>query len=100
VLALALGATGMAAAPGGAATPVQKCAHLKGAVTLTPGISVTPHSQTASAKGALTTALVATITGKVSKGLFVGKQVASQIKIARSPVRTALRVTRSSTSPS
>lgn len=144
VLAFALAGSGIAAAPGGAATPVQKCASLKGSVTITPGISTTPHAQKAAAKGTLSkcaptkatggsgtlggnitlpknsscqglatgnqalklaattkwkngktttyaltaktgsgkNALVATITGKVSKGLFAGKKVTGAIKIA------------------
>ena len=143
MLAFALAGSGIAAAPGGAATPVQKCLSLKGSVVLTPGLSTTPHAQTATAKGALTkctptkatggsgtmngkltlpknsscqglatgnqtlklaatskwkngksstyaltaktgsgkSGAVATITGKVSKGLFVGKKVTGQIKI-------------------
>ena len=143
VSALALGMGAVVAAPGGAAAPVQKCAHLKGTATITPGLSPAPHNQTVVAKGALTTctptaatggsgtinatikltngscqglvgggqklagtakttwknkktssyslvfttgkgsaATVATITGKVTAGLFKGHKVSAQVKIA------------------
>jgi hypothetical protein len=143
VAVLALGVGSVVASPGGAAAPVQKCAHVKGAATLTPGLSTTPKNQTVSAKGTLTgcapakatggsgtisatiklkngscqglvgggqklagaaksvwknkktstyaltfttgtgkAATVATITGKVSAGLFKGHKISAQIKIA------------------
>jgi hypothetical protein len=143
VAALALGMGAIAASPGGAAAPVQKCAHVKGAATLTPGLSTVKHNQTVVAHGTLTScaptattggsgtlgatiklangscqglvgggqklsgaakstwknkktstyalvfttgkgsaATVATITGKVTAGLFKGHKVSAQIKIA------------------
>jgi hypothetical protein len=143
VSVLAVGMGAVVAAPGGAAAPATKCAHLKGSATLTPGLSSAAKNQTVVAKGNLTTcaptkatggsgtlsatiklskgscagllgggqklsgsaksvwknkktstyALIfttgtgkqvttATITGKVSAGLFKGKKVSAQIKIA------------------
>ena len=144
VAALALGMGTIAASPGGAAVPVQKCAHVKGAATLTPGLTTIKHNQVVNAKGTLTTctptkttggsgtinatiklangscqglvgggqklagtakttwknkktssyslvfttgkgsaATVATITGKVTAGVFLGHKVSAQIKITQ-----------------
>jgi hypothetical protein len=144
VAVLALGVGAVVASPGGAAAPVQKCAHIKGAATLSPGLSNTKRTQTVVAKSTLTACTpaagktggsgslnatlhlkasncsgllnggqklagaaksvwknkktstyaltfttgkgknveVATVTGKVTAGLFKGHKVSTQIKIA------------------
>jgi hypothetical protein len=61
--ALAFGMTAVVAAPSGAAAPVQKCAHVKGAATITPGLSSTPNNQTVVAKGTLTSCAPTKTTG-------------------------------------
>jgi|SRR3954454_13269546 len=60
---LALGTCAIAAAPSGAAAPVQKCAKLKGSATLTPGLSSAKKNQTVVAKGALTSCAPTKATG-------------------------------------
>jgi len=63
VAALALGMGSIVSAPSGAATPVTKCAHLKGSATLTPGIQSAKKAQKVTAKGNLTSCTPTKATG-------------------------------------
>jgi hypothetical protein len=53
VAGLAIGMSAAVVAPGGAATPVQKCSKLSGSATFSPGLGPLPANNTVSAKGTL-----------------------------------------------
>src|SRR3954471_8191634 len=63
VAVLALGVGSVVTTPSGAATPVTKCAHLKGSATLTPGIQSAKKAQKVTAKGNLTSCTPTKATG-------------------------------------